>query len=518
MALRINHLQAISNLLAQSEFVLEAFGNASTLNNENSSRFVKYLNLRISHDGVLLGATVHACLLERTRVCGLTSGKPFHIFRYLEEASSGALQEIDAWLKRIGFLATEVDAVHSILAAVRLLQQVPISEATGLIDAAAVPKELLDALGCPLGSRGRFAENFNATVRAERKDSEDSDLHGSGGQVQQYKTLVACQIKAGVKRTSKVKGALRKGAIVEVLERQQLDGPDGVVRLRIKQGWVTERSNDGSLLLMPYTTPADSALTATDLAKDQLYDRATTMRQAMAQSLYEGLFDTILQQFNTRIAYNPKFWNESKLVCRLCKATYILPRGASSDTPHLCYQCHKRKGIPPDSHCGTCGSARLAGQLVGKSPRCLFCRKLCCAECSLGGAPVPDVANFAAKHCFKQSVGLCRYGVSPLQAGSGSGTENLCYQCLADCAVPDAPDSNSLGILDIFGCERFEFNGLEQLCINYTNEKLHSVFLNEVFSLERQLYIAEGLDLATVGVHFQVSTPFLPIILPQDLV
>jgi myosin heavy subunit len=47
---------------------------------------------------------------------------------------------------------------------------------------------------------------------------------------------------------------------------------------------------------------------------------------------------------------------------------------------------------------------------------------------------------------------------------------------------------------------------LEQLCINYTNEKLHSVFLNEVFSLEKQLYQKEGLDLATVGVHFQVRT------------
>uniref|UniRef100_A0A1B6CWE6 Myosin motor domain-containing protein n=1 Tax=Clastoptera arizonana TaxID=38151 RepID=A0A1B6CWE6_9HEMI len=82
-------VQRVKDVILQSNPLLEAFGNAKTVRNNNSSRFGKYVEMQFSGGGQPEGGRVSNFLLEKSRVTSQNFGeRSFHIFYQLCTGSS----------------------------------------------------------------------------------------------------------------------------------------------------------------------------------------------------------------------------------------------------------------------------------------------------------------------------------------------------------------------------------------------------------------------------------------------
>lgn len=80
-----------------------------------------------------------------------------------------------------------------------------------------------------------------------------------------------------------------------------------------------------------------------------------------------------------------------------------------------------------------------------------------------------------------------------------------------------ATTTTSLNILDIFGFESLETNGLEQLCINYCNERIQALFLTDAIVAQRAEYQQQGIDVDDSADLLQRDEPDISLLCETGL-
>merc|ERR1719331_2848870 len=89
-----------------------------------------------------------------------------------------------------------------------------------------------------------------------------------------------------------------------------------------------------------------------------------------------------------------------------------------------------------------------------------------------------------------------------------------CNETLIDSTMKK---NNFVAVLDIAGFEMFEYNGFEQISINFVNEKLQQFFNHHMFVVEQEEYVTEGIDWVMVDFGMDLQAAIIMFEKPMGL-
>jgi len=93
----------------------------------------------------------------------------------------------------------------------------------------------------------------------------------------------------------------------------------------------------------------------------------------------------------------------------------------------------------------------------------------------------------------------------------------LIEKCNVTLVDPTLKKANFCAVLDIAGFEIFEYNGFEQISINFVNEKLQQFFNHHMFVVEQEEYVKEGIDWEMVDFGMDLQAAIVMFEKPMGL-
>ncbi|KFH00513.1 myosin K, partial [Toxoplasma gondii VAND] len=412
--------------LLQSGPVLEAFGNAHTVLNANSSRFGKMLLLHFTGRGKLTRASVATYLLANERVVRIPSDEfSFHIFYALCNAAVAAATQKSS--------AGEGD---------------PASEQTE--------------------AEHRREEREQGREESEQRRGGDEEEQGQEGAEEGMEALLkSLFLENGVEEFRLLTSTRESGETVQQSETQTrtANGRQNASALspwtdlrRITAAMKTVGIGGGAQADIFKLLAAILHLGNVEFTTDQ---EPETSKKRKLTSVSVGCEETAADRSHS---------SEVKCLSSGLKVT-------EASRKHL-KTVARLLGLPP----GVEGEEMLRLALVSRSvreTRSFF---------DLDGAAAARDA--ACKNLYSRAFDAV---VARINAGLQRSAKPSENSSPAD--TPSTTGTQTIGILDLFGFEdlrNHSKNRLEQLCINYANERLHCFLLEQLILNEHMLYTQEG--------------------------
>jgi len=403
----------VKEIIHSTNPLLESFGNAKTVRNNNSSRFGKYLEVLFTDKGDPCGGLITNFLLEKSRVAYQAKGeRNYHIFYQLVQGAS------PQWKENFGLSGG--------LGAFTYLSQSGVNTIEDVNDAE------------------DFQEVLQSMTTIEISQTDQAYIF---------------QLLSAILHIGNIR--FKGDAPAKVSTPEELQWAAHLLEL---DTFILEKS-------ITHRTITSGSARHTVMNVPQNPDQSGGIRDALAKTLHERVFDFLVMKINQALARGGGgggggFNGNSSYGGG--QPSYDNGDDGGYDQP-----------APPPR--GSQGPPRGRGNPRGGPPG--------------RGGPAPRGGPPPGRGGTPQRGGPPRGGPrgSPAPPRGRGGPPQRGGGGMANRGQFGNSDKKSIGVLDIYGFEIFQANGFEQFCINYVNERLQQVFIDLTLRQEQKEYQDEGM-------------------------